>query len=101
MALYNANCNFTCVNIRTSGRYSNGFVLKVIEMGKKILNNRLNFPKFSTISENYTSILYYIVADEAFPLKTTKRPCPGHEKLKFILKKQFITINNIYVNSFI
>lgn len=65
------------------GRCSDGGVFKSSEMGKKILNDELNFPKPSAISANYTNIPYYIVADEAFPLHTSIiRPYPGRGKSK-------------------
>jgi len=70
------------------GRCSDGGVFKASEMDKKILNDELNFPKLSAISENYKNIPYYIVADEAFPLQTSMmRPYPGRGKSKLPIKE--------------
>jgi len=88
MAPYDANYNFTCVNIGKPGRCSVGGVFKASEMGKKILNNTLHFPKASAISENYINIPYYIMADEAFSLHTCMmRPYPGRGKSKLPIKE--------------
>lgn len=70
------------------GRCSDGGVFKNSEMGKKILKNEFNFPISSAISENFTNIPYYIVADEAFPLQTSiMRPYPGRGKSKLPIKE--------------
>lgn len=88
MALCDANYNFTCVNIGMPGRCSDGGVFKNSEMGMRILKNEFNLPIPSAISENFTNIPYYIVADEAFPLQTSiMRPYPGRGKSKLPIKE--------------
>jgi len=82
-----ANYNFTCVNIGMPGRCSDGGVFKACELGKKIINNELRFPKASAISTNYGNFPIYIVADEASPLlPSLMRPYPGRGTTKLLLK---------------
>lgn len=50
------------------GKCSDGGVFKTYEMGKKIINNDLRFPKASAICTNSGDFPFYIVADETFPL---------------------------------
>lgn len=78
MAMCDANYNFTIVNIGMPGRCSDAGVFKTSEMGKKILNNDLLFPKPSVISPNSGEFPFYIVANEAFSLlPSLMRPYPG------------------------
>lgn len=86
MALCDANCNFTYVNIGMPGRYSDGGVFKLCELGKRLIRNDLSFPKSSPISSSSGNIPYFIVGDEAFPLMTSlMRPYPGRGKQKLPL----------------
>ncbi|CAI6373816.1 unnamed protein product [Macrosiphum euphorbiae] len=87
MAMCYANYNFTCVNIGMPGRCSDRVVFKACEMGKKIIDNDLLFPKPTAISTNSGDFPFYIVADEAFPLlPSLMRPYPGRGTSKLPLK---------------
>lgn len=78
LALCDANYNFTYVNIGMPGRCSDGGVFKSSQLGIRILNEDLGFPKASPVSNTSGDIPYFIVADEAFPLhihyETISRP---------------------------
>jgi len=87
MAMCDANYNFTCVNTGMPGRCSDDGVFKACEMGKKIINNDLLFQKPSAISTNSGDFLFYIVADEAFPLlPSLMKPYPGQGTSKLPMK---------------
>lgn len=69
MALCDANCNFTYVNIGMPGWSMDRGIFKTCELGKRLMKNELFFPEPSSINPTLGDILYFIVGDEAFRLK--------------------------------
>ena len=74
-----AHYRFVLVDIGDAGRHSDGGVLSNSEFGKALEENRLLIPNGRPLPGTTQPIMpYAIVADEAFPLKTSiMRPYPG------------------------
>lgn len=73
-----ANYKFTFVDIRTKGRFSDGFVFANSTFGKKLSSNQLNIPAPSPLVENGPPIPHVLAADAAFPLGVNMmHPYPG------------------------
>ncbi|KAJ8935701.1 hypothetical protein NQ314_012678 [Rhamnusium bicolor] len=78
MALCDHRYRFTLVDIGARGRKSDGGIFRNSEMGRKLINNELNFPADFPIEYGGDNIPFYIVGDEAFPLSNNlMRPYPG------------------------
>lgn len=87
MALADANCCFTIVDIGAEGRRSDGGIFHDSELKHQLQNNYLKLPKAKLISENSPTLPYVIVGDEAFALTSYMlRPYPRSYNLN--LKKK-------------
>lgn len=92
LALADANCLFTIVDIGAEGRRSDGGIFHDSELKKQLENNYLNLPKAKSISENGPKLPYVIVGDEAFPLTSYMlRPYPRSSNLD--IKKKYLIID--------
>lgn len=82
MAVADANCCFTVVDIGAEGRRSDGGILQNSELGRQLENKQLNMPKARLISDKGPKLPYVIVADEAFALTNYMlRPYPRKNNL--------------------
>jgi len=66
LALADANCCFTVVDIGTEGRRSDGGIFQNSELRHQLENNYFKLPKPRLISKDGPALPYIIVADEAF-----------------------------------
>lgn len=78
MAACDANYIFNLVDIGAFGSQSGGGVFKQSSFGIALDNSTLQIPDDSCLPGTDTKFPYYMVADEAFPLKSyIMRPYPG------------------------
>lgn len=79
LASCDAKYNFILIDVGAEGRNSDGGIFKTSDMGKALENQSLKFPNSEPLSKSRREkIPYYMVADEAFPLKSyMMRPYPG------------------------
>lgn len=81
LAMCDAKYNFTVVDIGAPGHCSDGGVFRQCNLGKIIIQNKIDFPDDAPIDKDNGPIPYYIVADEAFMLlPNVMRPYPGRTK---------------------
>ncbi|XP_031335129.1 uncharacterized protein LOC116165000 [Photinus pyralis] len=88
LAMADACCKFTYINIGVNGRISDGGVFRDCTLSKAIQNNSLNFPQSRPLPGSSNNVPYVIVADDAFPLSTRiVKPYPqrglSHDKKIF------------------
>ncbi|KAB0799878.1 hypothetical protein PPYR_07758 [Photinus pyralis] len=88
LAMADACCKFTYINIGVNGRISDGGVFRDCTLSKAIQNNSLNFPQSRPLPGSSNNVPYVIVADDAFPLSTRiLKPYPqrglSHDKKIF------------------
>lgn len=77
LALADANCCFTVVDIGAEGRRSDGGIFQNSELKHQLENNYFKLPKARLISKDGPVLPYIIVADEAFALTAYMlRPYP-------------------------
>ena len=77
MAVSDARYRFLSVDVGESGRHSDGGVFGASEFGHALLNDRLPLPPDEPLPP-IGPFPYYLVGDEAFPLKPNlMRPYPG------------------------
>lgn len=84
IAMCDASYNFTLVDIGAPGRYIDGEIFSISEIGKGFKHNTLDFPPAIKIKSINRKITFYAVGDKAFPLLTNlMRPYPlkGRRKL--------------------
>lgn len=77
------------IDLGSPGRQSDGGVLRNSEIGRRLNNNDLALPPPAHLNEDEDNYIipYYIVGDEAFPLKENLlRPFPG----KFLAQEKRI-----------
>ena len=78
MAGADANYKFIFVDIGVKGRFSDGFIFRNSNFGKKLYANELNIPQPSPLFEGGQDMPFVFVADAAFGLhKNLMRPYPG------------------------
>ncbi|XP_018302578.1 uncharacterized protein [Mycetomoellerius zeteki] len=78
MAVCNAKYIFTLVDVGAFGSQSDGRVFKESAFGVALNKNELGISEDTCLSETDTKFPYYLVMDEAFPLKRyIMRPYPG------------------------
>ncbi|KAJ8913882.1 hypothetical protein NQ315_005679 [Exocentrus adspersus] len=64
--------------LRAYGSQSDGGIFRHSIFGKRLENDNLNIPKEAVLSGSNIKMPYFLVADEAFPLKQfIMRPYPG------------------------
>lgn len=89
LALADANCRFTIVDIGAEGRRSDGGIFQESELGYRLENNDLNLPEPKSLIENGPKLPFVIVGDEAFALTSYMlRPYPRASDLN-LEKKVF------------
>ncbi|XP_071576128.1 uncharacterized protein [Temnothorax nylanderi] len=89
MALADANCCFTVVDIGAEGRRSDGGILQDSVLRHLLEEKRLNIPRARLISDKGPELPYVIIGDEAFGLTSYMlRPYPRKNNLN-IEKKVF------------
>ena len=69
LAIVDANYNFTYIDVGCNGRISDGGVFKNSNLFRALEENSLNMPKMDILPFTEINFPYFIVADEAFPLK--------------------------------
>lgn len=78
MAVCDANYIFTLADVGAFGSQSDGGVYKASAFGEALDNNELSVPDDTNLPGTDTKFPYYLVGDEAFPLKSyIMRPYPG------------------------
>ena len=70
MAIADSDYKFLYVNVGTNGRISDGGVYAATDISRLLERNKLKIPAPSPISADGTLLPYFLVADEAFPLRT-------------------------------
>lgn len=70
LAVCNANYEFTLLDIGDTGRNSDGGVFGNSSMGVAFELNVLNVPDYAKLPREEIECPYFLVGDEAFPLKT-------------------------------
>ncbi|XP_024889713.1 protein ALP1-like, partial [Temnothorax curvispinosus] len=85
LAVADANCCFTIVDIGAEGRRSDGGIFRDSKLGHQLENNDLKLPKARSISENGPTLPYVLVGDAAFGLTSYMlRPYPQSCNLNII-----------------
>ena len=69
MALVDADYRFIYCDVGSNGRVSDGGVFKGCSFNEAMERRTLNFPEPAPVPGDNTPIPYFVVADEAFPLK--------------------------------
>lgn len=69
LAIVDARYRFLLVDFGSNGRISDGGVLLNTKFFAKLQSGELNIPEPSDVSDNFKSVPYVIVADDAFPLR--------------------------------
>ena len=69
LAIVDANCCFTLIDVGQYGRNSDSSVFTESNMGKSFLCGRLGIPPSREIPNTVTKTPFFLVEDEAFPLK--------------------------------
>lgn len=78
MAVCDTNYIFTLIDVGVFGSQSDGEVFKDSAFGRALDNNKLEIPDDSCLPGTDIKFPCYMVADEAFPLKSyIMRPYPG------------------------
>lgn len=78
MALVDANCKFTIIDVGGYGKSSDGGLFTRSILGKSLEANTLNIPNSKPPPNSEEPLPFVIVGDEAFPLKRYLiRPYPG------------------------
>ncbi|KFM83313.1 putative nuclease HARBI1, partial [Stegodyphus mimosarum] len=78
MASVDADYNFTFIDVGCNGRVSDGGVFARTSLFSLLENNSLELPDPTSLVPGSDPVNYYMVADEAFPLKPyLMRPYPG------------------------
>ena len=70
LACYDANYNFTLVDIGSYGSEGDGGIFKDSVFGKLMDQNQLSIPEPKCLPNTNTLHPFTVVADEAFPLKS-------------------------------
>ena len=82
MALVDAHYKFTCIDVGSYGRNSDGGILAHSNLGKALASDHLNLPESTILPEasHLGPLPYVIIGDEAFPLTNHMlRPFPGKQ----------------------
>ena len=71
LAVVDADYNFRYVDVGTNGRVSDGGTFKKSSLGKALEEGTVRLPQAEPLpnSNSNSNIPYYLVADDAFPLK--------------------------------
>jgi len=78
LAVVDAQYRFVVVDIGAKGSQSDGGILKNSTFGKQMAENNFRIPEKDVFTPIGQDLPYFIVGDEAFPLKTNlMRPYPG------------------------
>lgn len=79
MALCDGNYNFLEVDVGGFGSQNDAGVYKTSAFAKAFENNTMNVPNPNILPNTHQKFPYYIVGDEAFPLKQyIMKPYPGN-----------------------
>jgi len=70
LALADAEYKFLAIYVSSYGKNSDGNIFSKSVIGEKLETGTLNVPPNTPLVENAVPMLYVIVGDEAFPLKT-------------------------------
>ncbi|XP_063590541.1 putative nuclease HARBI1 [Penaeus indicus] len=80
LAIVDANCCFTLIDVGQYGRNSDSSVFTESNMGRSFLCGSLGIPPSREIPNTVTKTPFFLVGDEAFPLKPNiMRPYPRKE----------------------
>lgn len=69
MAIADANSNFIMIDVGAYGRNNDSSIFNESTMGKAFTLNRLNVPNPREMPDTVTVMPFYLVGDEAFPLR--------------------------------
>ncbi|XP_037808567.1 protein ALP1-like [Lucilia sericata] len=90
LAVCDADYKYTYVNVGAYGSESDGGILRQTEFGQALINNELDLPDDSNLPNSSLKFPFYLVGDEAFPLKPhLMRPYGGR-----LLPKEKEIFNN-------
>ena len=80
MALCDANYNILEVHVGGYGSQNDAGIYKSAAFAQALENDVMNVPDASILPNTHQKFPYYIVGDEAFPLKQyIMRPYPGND----------------------
>lgn len=90
MGCADADGIFTTIDVGEAGRFSDGAVFKASNLGKLLDTDKLHTPKPTPMPNDAFDFPFYMVGDEAFPLKINlMRPYP---KRVLDLKNEYLII---------
>lgn len=90
MVVVDAECKFIMVDVGGYGKNSDGSVFANSNFGKRLRDEKLDFPDDMSLPGTEIVMPHVIIGDEAFPLhKNLMRPYPGNELLNHEDKKIF------------
>lgn len=77
MAIWDFRYRFVLVDIGSQGPQSHGGVFRNSEMGRRFESHTMNLPELEELYHGGPILLYFLVGDEAFGLKThIQKPYP-------------------------
>lgn len=80
LAVMDADYKFIMIDVGSAGKNSDGGIFSHSNFGKRMVENRLNFPPDKVLPGTNITVPYVIVGDEAFPLqRNLMRPYPSSE----------------------
>ncbi|XP_035227971.1 protein ALP1-like [Stegodyphus dumicola] len=93
MASVDADYKFTFIDVGCNGRISDGGVFAQTSLFSMLDNNLLDLPSPTPLIPGSEPVNYFMVADEAFPLKRyLMRPYPGKKNLSSAKDFQLSTV---------
>jgi len=105
LALVDAQYKFLTIDVGSYGKNSDGNIFSKSVIGKKLQTGTLNIPPNTPLVENAVPMPYFIVGDEAFPLKTYLL-CPyskhhqGGDKSKNVYNYRLSRARRVVANAF-
>lgn len=79
LAVCDADCRFTMVDVGAYGSQSDGGILRNSHFGRRLFNDQLPIPPIAELPNSIMRLPHYFIGDAAFPLHPNiMRPYPGN-----------------------